>query len=70
MKIKQDSYHQWITMMVICIEAIMAGLLFYGLFAMTHDSLSQKVFIENVRKVMMTLSLCYLITAFQVGVVL
>ncbi len=70
MKIKQDSYHQWITMMVICIEAIMAGLLFYGLFAMTHDSLSQKVFIENVRQVMMTLSLCYLITAFQVGVVL
>lgn len=70
MNIKQDSYHQWITMIVILFEAIMAGGLFYVLLILTDSSWSQQTILENSRQVMMTLSLCYLITAFQVGVVL
>lgn len=71
MKPKYDTYNNnWVSLFVVICETIITGILFYVLFLATEDTPWHKILRAPHLQVILTVMLCYFVSAMQTGVVL
>ena len=70
MKTKYDTYNRWASLFVVTCETLITGGLFYALFLATEDTPWHKILKAPHLQVILTVMLCYFVSAIQIGVVL
>lgn len=70
MKTKYDTYNRWASLFVVTCETLITGGLFYALFLATEDTPWHKILKAPHLQVILTVMLCYFVSAMQIGVVL
>lgn len=70
MKTKYDAYNSWVSFFIVTCETLITGGLFYLLFLTTEDTPWHKILQAPHLQVILTVMLCYFVSAMQAGVVL
>lgn len=70
MKAKYDAYNSWVSFFIVTCETLITGGLFYLLFLTTEDTPWHKILQAPHLQVILTVMLCYFVSAMQIGVVL
>ena len=70
MKTKYDAYNSWVSFFIVTCETLITGGLFYLLFLTTEDTPWHKILQAPHLQIILTVMLCYFVSAMQAGVVL
>lgn len=70
MKTKYDTYNRWASFFIVTCETLITGGLFYALFLATESTPWYKILKAPHLQVILTVMLCYFVSAIQIGVVL
>lgn len=68
MKTKYDAYNSWVSFFIVTCETLITGGLFYLLFLTTEDTPWHKILQAPHLQVILTVMLCYFVSAMQAGV--
>ena len=70
MRTKYYAYDRWVSLFIVTCETLITGGLFYLLFLTTEDTPWHKILQAPHLQVILTVMLCYFVSAMQAGVVL
>lgn len=70
MKVKYHENNSWISLFIVSCETLITGGLFYLLFLATEDTPWHKILMAPHLQVILTVMLCYFVSAMQIGVIL
>lgn len=70
MRTKYYAYDRWVSLFIVTCETLITGGLFYLLFLTMEDTPWHKILQAPHLQVILTVMLCYFVSAMQIGVVL
>lgn len=70
MRTKYDTYNGWSSLFIVTCETLITGALFYVLFLATENTPWHQILKAPHLQVILTVMLCYFVSAMQIGVVL
>ena len=70
MRTKYDTYNGWSSLFIVTCETLITGSLFYVLFLATENTPWHQILKAPHLQVILTVMLCYFVSAMQIGVVL
>lgn len=70
MRTKYYAYNSWVSFFIVTCETLITGGLFYLLYLTTEDTPWHKILQAPHLQVILTVMLCYFVSAMQIGVVL